>query len=177
MGGWDYYLNVALRAIAQECTIGQHREEVIGWRQGVQCMTQDAKYWDDKPNLDSSAMDPTTTPDHSSQPTRSAPRTLVIELLYFSDCPHYQRALTVLQEAVTVAKLDASIDLVAVETQEEAERHQFYGSPTIRINGVDIVPPDPSASPALACRVYHTAEGALSPLPPVEVINAALHRS
>ncbi|HEV2459241.1 MAG TPA: hypothetical protein VGS80_12855 [Ktedonobacterales bacterium] len=67
----------------------------------------------------------------------------------------------------------APINLVAVETQAEAERQQFYGSPTIRIDGVDIVPPEPTARPALACRFYRTAQGTLSPLSPYEVLLAA----
>lgn len=100
-----------------------------------------------------------------------------IELLYFTGCPNYQRALTVLQEAIKAAKLRASIDMVAVETQEEAERQRFYGSPTIRVNGVDIAPLDPFAQPALACRVYRTAQRALSPIPPVEAVAAALHHT
>lgn len=103
--------------------------------------------------------------------------TPTIELLYFSGCPNYQRALTLLHEVVKEAKLRASIDLVAVETPEEAVRQRFYGSPTIRVNGSDIVSPDPSAQPALACRVYRTAQGALSPLPPVEAIIAALQHA
>jgi hypothetical protein len=67
----------------------------------------------------------------------------------------------------------APINLVAVETQAKAERQQFYGSPTTRIDGVHIVPPEPTARPALACRVYRTTQGTLSPLPPYEVVLAA----
>jgi hypothetical protein len=140
-------------------------------------MAHDGTSRDDKLNLNSLATEP---PAQSATPGKAAghsQRAPTIELLYFLGCPNYQRALVLLQEAVAMAKVDASVDLVAVETQEEADRQQFYGSPTIRINGVDIVAPDPSASPALACRVYRTATGKLSPIPPVEAINAALHRS
>lgn len=153
-------------------------------------MANEATPRDDKlglnsPTLDEhvaglSAAEPPAQPTTASKPSRRSQRGRrlpTIELLYFSGCPNYQRALTVLQEAVTMAKLDASIDLVAVETQEEAEHQQFYGSPTIRINGADIAPPDRSAHPALACRIYRTAEGRLTPIPPLEAIVAALHRS
>lgn len=121
---------------------------------------------------------PFATPSKLSergQGSGSGRRMLNVELLYFTGCPHYQRALTVLQEAIKAAKVHASIDLVAVETQEEAERQRFYGSPTIRVNGMDIAPPDPLTQPTLACRVYRAAQGALSPIPPVEAIAAALH--
>lgn len=123
------------------------------------------------------ATEPPATTDTPSKPSERGRRVLNIELLYFTGCPNYQRALTVLQEAIKAAKLRASIDLVAVETQEEAERQRFYGSPTIRVNGMDIAPPDPLAQPALACRVYRTTQGTLSPIPPVEAIAAALHHT
>ena len=99
-----------------------------------------------------------------------------IELLYFTGCPNYQQALTALQAVLAAAGATVPIDLVAVETQAEAERQQFYGSPTIRIDGVDIVPPAPTARPALSCRVYRTAQGTLSPQPPDEVLVAAVHQ-
>ncbi len=123
---------------------------------------------------------PSSTPSKPSergQSGRSGGRMLNIELLYFTGCPNYQRALSVLQGAIKAATLRASVDLVAVDTQEEAERQRFYGSPTIRVNGIDIAPPDPSAQPALACRIYRTTQGGLSPIPPVEVIAAALHHT
>jgi hypothetical protein len=153
-------------------------------------MAYEATFRDDKLDLDPPTLDEhvaglsaaeppaqLATPSKPSRRSQRSRRTPTIELLYFSSCPNYQRALMLLREAVTMAKLHASIDLVAVETQEEAERQQFYGSPTIRINGVDITPPDRSARPALACRIYRTAEGRLTPIPPREAIVAALHRS
>jgi hypothetical protein len=99
-----------------------------------------------------------------------------IELLYFADCPHYQQALAMVCDVLASAGITASVDLVAVETPAEAERQHFYGSPTIRVDGVDIVPPDPTTRPALACRVYRTAQGALTPIPPAEVFAAAFQR-
>jgi hypothetical protein len=104
--------------------------------------------------------------------TASLPK---IELLYFADCPNYQDALRVLREALAADGLTASVDLVLVETQAEAERQQFYGSPTIRVDGRDIVPPAPNARPALACRVYRTQAGAMTPIPPREAMHDALH--
>jgi hypothetical protein len=99
-----------------------------------------------------------------------------IELLYFSDRPNYRQALAAVRAVLAQESITAPVDLVAVETQIEAERQHFYGSPTIRVDGVDIVPPEPTARPALACRVYRTAQGALTPIPPAEVIAAALQR-
>jgi hypothetical protein len=100
-----------------------------------------------------------------------------IELLYFADCPHYQQALAMVRDALATAGITASVELVAVETPTEAERQHFYGSPTIRVDGMDIVSPDPTARPALACRIYRTTQGALIPVPPAEVLAAALQRA
>jgi hypothetical protein len=133
----------------------------------------------DEPLAGLLATEPAATPATLGKPSKRSQRNRrmpIVELLYFSGCPNHQRALAVLQEVIRTAKLHASIELVAVETQEDAERQQFYGSPTIRVNGIDILPPDPSAQPALACRVYRTALGALTPIPPAEVIAAALQR-
>ena len=100
-----------------------------------------------------------------------------IELLYFADCPHYLQALAMVHDVLAAAGSSALMYLVAVETPAEVERQHLYGSPTVRVDGVDIVPPDSSARPALACRVYRTAQGALTPIPPAEVLAATIqHR-
>ena len=100
----------------------------------------------------------------------------LIELLYFADCPNYQRALADLRAVLTRMGIAAEVVLIAVETQAEAERQQFYGSPTIRIEGADIAPPSGALQPALACRVYHDASGRPTPTPPLATIQAARAR-
>jgi hypothetical protein len=82
--------------------------------------------------------------------------------------------LSELRDTLATHGITTPVDLVLIETQAEAERQQFYGSPTIRIDGRDIVPPSPNARPALACRVYRTKDGAMTPIPPREAIRAAL---
>jgi hypothetical protein len=90
-----------------------------------------------------------------------------IEIFYFAACPNYEDALSILREELAAQGITTPVGLVAVETQEEAERQQFYGSPTIRIDDRDIVPPAPNSRPALACRVYRRKDGAMTPIPPV----------
>jgi hypothetical protein len=104
----------------------------------------------------------------------SAEAPVAVELLYFAECPNYLKAQALLQEVLVAEGIRARIALVAVETQAEAERQRFSGSPTIRINGDDIVPLAPDAQPGLACRFYRTAEGGLAPIPPRAVIVSAL---
>jgi hypothetical protein len=49
----------------------------------------------------------------------------------------------------------------------------FVGSPTIRIDGRDVVDPGGQA-PALNCRVYHRRDGRVSPTPDPEDLHDAL---
>jgi hypothetical protein len=56
------------------------------------------------------------------------------------------------------------IETLQVLTEAEAAREHFIGSPTIRVNGRDIVP-DTITPTALTCRLYHRRDGRPSPLP------------
>jgi hypothetical protein len=99
-----------------------------------------------------------------------------ITFLYFEDCPSYEPALARLREVMAELNVDVSIQVVRVDTEEQAEALRFFGSPTIRINAVDIDPPADDR-PALTCRVYELADGRISPLPSHEMIHSALQRA
>jgi len=61
-----------------------------------------------------------------------------IEVLYFEDCPNYRRALDRLRAVLRDEGVDAEVSEVEVNDASKAQRLQFIGSPTIRINGLDI---------------------------------------
>jgi|SRR5215207_217785 len=82
-----------------------------------------------------------------------------IELLYFDECPTYKSAQQSLQQALSEEGIEARIQLLAVNTSEEAQRMQFPGSPTIRVNGRDLFPAAERQDWALGCRMYTTPEG------------------
>ena len=88
-----------------------------------------------------------------------------IELLWWRECPSWERALAELREEMTALGLDpGSVEVREVATPEAAEREEFVGSPTIRIDGRDVQPP--SGDPVgLACRIYLLRDGRVSPLP------------
>jgi hypothetical protein len=88
-----------------------------------------------------------------------------VELLWWRGCPSWERALAMLRDEMSAAGLDpASVEVREVRTDEEAGSEGFVGSPTIRISGRDLQPPD--GEPAgLACRVYRLRDGRISPLP------------
>jgi hypothetical protein len=98
-----------------------------------------------------------------------------VELLWWRECPSWERALAILREVMAEADLDPdSIEIVEVDTEEAAERHRFVGSPTVRVNGEDIQPPVDGEPTGLACRVYRRRDGRTSPLPDPEDLRDAL---
>ena len=97
-----------------------------------------------------------------------------IEFLFYADCPSHDEALERLQTTLAELGLPPPIQITEVTSYEQAQAEGFIGSPTIRINGRDIVPPNPDATFGLTCRVYTRADGRPTPLPPAEIIRAAL---
>ena len=96
----------------------------------------------------------------------------MIQVLYFEGCPHRDATVALTRNVLSELGLTEEIEEVEVRDSEDAERHRFPGSPTVRVNGVDIEPD--MASPthfALACRTY----GA-SGIPQRELLVAALER-
>jgi hypothetical protein len=73
----------------------------------------------------------------------------------------------------------ASLSVTEVLTQDDAERLSFVGSPTIRVDGVDVDPPieGESQHPGLACRIYRREDGRVSPLPGGEQVRGALRKA
>jgi hypothetical protein len=95
-----------------------------------------------------------------------------VELLYFDGCPNYRRLLPRLRDLGAAA--GAEVQLRRVASVEAAERECFLGSPTVRVDGVDV---DPAAVTrddfGLKCRLYRSGEG-ISGIPPEEWIRGAL---
>jgi 8-oxo-dGTP pyrophosphatase MutT (NUDIX family) len=100
-----------------------------------------------------------------------------VELLYWEGCPSHPQALAALREAMEELGLDShAVEVRHVATDENAEAEGFVGSPTIRVDGVDVV--DPGDEPtALNCRIYHRADGRISPLPDPADVRSALHNA
>ena len=94
-----------------------------------------------------------------------------IEVLYFEGCPTYRVAEEALRGML--AQEDAKVELVAVKTDEEAQRLRFPGSPTIRVDGEDLFPVPVRTDYALGCRMYATPEG-LRGSPTAEMLEEAL---
>ena len=96
-----------------------------------------------------------------------------VELLFWEGCPSYAKAHAELRALLIEAGLDpAGVIVREIETQADAELHRFVGSPTIRIDGVDVQPPGEEPT-GLTCRVYRRRDGRVSPTPdPADVRDA-----
>jgi hypothetical protein len=98
---------------------------------------------------------------------------MLVELFFWEGCPSHPKALADLKAAMVGLGLDPSGVVVReIETDRDAERERFVGSPTIRVDGVDIQPPGREPY-GLTCRVYHRRDGRISPTPdPADVRDA-----
>ncbi|MGD9570908.1 MAG: thioredoxin family protein [Thermoleophilia bacterium] len=96
-----------------------------------------------------------------------------ITLRYFDGCPNWRIAEERLRAVLADAGgSDAELALERVETQEEAVRLGFRGSPTVLVDGRDPFA-DERADIGLACRVYATPTG-LQGAPTLDQLRAAL---
>ena len=99
-----------------------------------------------------------------------------VELLFWDGCPSHPRARAELEAEMATVGLDArAVVVTEVPTDEAASAAGFVGSPTIRIDGVDVQPTEEPAG--LSCRVYRLRDGRYSPTPDPADVHDALRRA
>ena len=103
---------------------------------------------------------------------------LRVELLYTLDCPHWEPVQADLHRALSAGAIETPIELVLVGDQDDAEFLGFVGSPSVRLNGTDVVPPPAGSTVNTGCRMYVQPDGSLSGRIPEQVLSEAvrLHR-
>jgi hypothetical protein len=99
-----------------------------------------------------------------------------VELLWWDGCPSHPETLEDLRNVLREEGVDAEVELVEVENDEQAHRERFPGSPTIRLDGEDALPGDPGEPFSLTCRIYRLRDGRISPTPDPEDIRDAVRR-
>ena len=98
-----------------------------------------------------------------------------VEVLFWAGCPSYPKALSDLREALVETGLDPDCVVVReVKSESDAAVERFVGSPTIRIDGVDVQPPRDEPV-GLTCRVYRRRDGRISPTPDPADLRDALY--
>jgi hypothetical protein len=99
-----------------------------------------------------------------------------VELLWWDGCPSFPETLDDLQRVLAEEGVEAQVELVEVETDEQAQAERFPGSPTIRLDGVDAVEPAETEPFSLTCRVYRLRDGRISATPDPEDLREAVRR-
>lgn len=98
-----------------------------------------------------------------------------VEFLFIPGDPCAGPALKILRLVLEEGRWNTRLTVLVITDEEAAVRHRFHGSPTIRVDGVDIEGPSVlSEGYRLRCRVYHR-HGELPGVPDGDVIRAALH--
>lgn len=98
-----------------------------------------------------------------------------IVLQHFNGCPNWLTVAERIERVIETTGVDAAVLLQLVDTPEAAEEHDFRGSPTLLINGIDPFA-DPDAPVGLACRIFHTPEGPAG-APTIDQLAEALEHS
>ena len=100
-----------------------------------------------------------------------------VELLWWEGCPSHPEALEDLERVLSEEGVDAEVDLVEVESDDQAHRERFPGSPTIRLDGEDAIARPEGEPFSLTCRVYRLRDGRISPTPDPEDLRDAVRRT
>jgi len=98
-----------------------------------------------------------------------------VEVLYFKGCPNHQPVIEQVQQVLHSEQINVPVDEVEVTDATMAQRVGFLGSPSIRINGLDIEPEARGLQTfGFGCRTYSDADGRRSGLPSLSAIRQAL---
>jgi hypothetical protein len=94
-----------------------------------------------------------------------------IEVLYIDGCPHFPATVDAVKRSLGQFGLTCTITEMSVTDQNMAVRIAFLGSPTVRIDGLDI---EPSARQrttfGMMCRTYDGSGG----VPSEDLIRSAI---
>lgn len=98
---------------------------------------------------------------------------MLVELLVVPGCPHEVAAGTVLATAlVDVGLASVGYTVTVIESQGDADRRAFIGSPTVCVDGEDVFP-EPERPASVACRLYPGGGG----VPELRELRQALKRA
>lgn len=111
---------------------------------------------------------------------------LKVELLWWEGCPSTDKARSLLRTTLDeLGQGDVEIQMLEIETDEQARRHGFRGSPTVLIDDADLTQllgsepeaEETEAETALTCRLYRRRDGRISPTPDPDDVRDALIRA
>ena len=83
-----------------------------------------------------------------------------VEILYIAGCPNHASARALVERLADELRIDPEIRLVEVANPDAAVELRFLGSPSLRVDGVDVEPgAEARRDFALACRIYRGERG------------------
>jgi hypothetical protein len=95
-----------------------------------------------------------------------------VEVFYIGGCPNHKPAVERVKKVLKQER--AAVELIEIEIHDETEakKMEFFGSPTIRVNGLDVDPKSGArTATGMACRYYTGG------LPSEDMICAALREA
>ncbi len=106
--------------------------------------------------------------------TTEAGRPVRVEILARRDCQCRGMARIVVERVIDELDIAADVTVIEITSHAEAKKRGFLGSPTVRVNGLDVEPgTNGSREVNLGDRVYRSALG-LQGWPDSQWIRAAL---
>ena len=100
-----------------------------------------------------------------------------VEVLYIDGCPNRQRTVERVKALLKELRSPAEVIEVPVTDLGSALANRFLGSPTVRVNGIDVEPSARTSSQfGLACRTYWDGVN-WHGVPSVEIIRQALKQA
>jgi len=92
-----------------------------------------------------------------------------VEVLYIAGCPNHRPIVERVKKMLQQVRVSVPLTETEIHDENEAQRAGFLGSPTIRINGLDVDPESRAkAGTGMACRYYRAG------LPSEDMIRTAL---
>jgi hypothetical protein len=83
-----------------------------------------------------------------------------VEILYFEGCPNHGPARALVERLARELRVEPEIELIEVADPEAAVALRFLGSPTVRVDGVDVEPDARERRDfAFSCRIYRSERG------------------
>ena len=97
-----------------------------------------------------------------------------VEVLYIAGCPNHKPAVARVQQALEAARLSAEILEMEVRDATMAQQVGFLGSPSVRVNGLDVEKEARATRTfGFGCRSY-TGSGGRTGLPSLDLLHKAL---
>ena len=105
---------------------------------------------------------------------RGAKQSMKIEILYFDGCPNHKPAVERVRQVLAEEGLSAEVLEVNVSEPAIAQKVGFLGSPSIRVNGLDVEREARRERPCgMMCRTY-AVNGRREGLPSHEMLRQAM---